>query len=325
MRSQRRSPMRDRAARSFLTTVVALHRLEHDQRVVVGALAHDQRQLGIVAAVERDLLALHVDEIGEAADPPARHRHALVDGDDRPCPDRSCGSSHPRSPAAPRAAPRAASASKLSVEIFGCIASAMKMSVSLVSDWPVMSMLVDGKAGRGELALQHARRGDRARRRSRRAPGRGRRRRTSATTATMPRRIRTRCSTQAWPTTTSARLVARRIGTGRACMCGSMIGTAPWRKLLGADLLQRGTTPGHEAATQQGQSGRSAASAHIPRFEVNFRLSLGIRCDGETVRPALPVEPRILHHPGAELLERVPGIGAPAPAPATSRSSPAGC
>jgi hypothetical protein len=44
---------------------------------------------------------------------------------------------------------------------------------------------------------------------------------------------------------------------------------------LGADLLQRGTTPGHEAATQQGQSGRSAASAHNPRFEVNFRLSLG--------------------------------------------------
>ena len=34
------------------------------------------------------------------------------------------------------------------------------MSVSLVSDWPVMSMLVDAEAGRGELALQHARRSD---------------------------------------------------------------------------------------------------------------------------------------------------------------------
>ena len=58
-----------------------VERPDHHQRIVGGAIAHHQRQVAIGAVIFPDLLALGIDDEGDAIDAPARHRHFFDDLD----------------------------------------------------------------------------------------------------------------------------------------------------------------------------------------------------------------------------------------------------
>jgi hypothetical protein len=60
---------------TILELRILIERADHDDGVVIGAVTHDQRQVGIGTAIFADLLAGTIDHEGDAVDAPTRDRY----------------------------------------------------------------------------------------------------------------------------------------------------------------------------------------------------------------------------------------------------------